>query len=157
MEEIDALHTDMMTFGGGLLHQLFYSEQEHKDKFGFARPEVPRPGITQEQVDFYKNVWRPLMSEWLTFRDKHQDSFWQNLPLSGAYDRVQDYRQRFLSVRAQAPAVQLKAIGPDPIAPKHDPDIPAGAGEVLKIAAYVGIGVAGIIALGHLSKSGGTT
>jgi hypothetical protein len=36
------------------------------------------------------------------FHEAHRNSFWQNLPFSGAWGRVQDFRARLLKIRDEA-------------------------------------------------------
>ncbi len=126
----------MMRFGQDLRDQLFLDAADH-----------PKPGVPEDKIALYLRVWRPLMSEWLTFRDVHKDSFWQNLPGSGAWDRVQDFRERMRLIRDQAKTQQFHLTGPDPLPPRRDPDLGDTATKVLKVAAYAGVGIAGLILL----------
>lgn len=127
-EETKQLHTEMMTFGQELSDQLF--------RLG----DIPKPGVSAAALSLYTKVWRPLMNEWITFHETHHDSFWQNLPFSGAWDRVQDFRTRLLKVREQAKKENFKLQTPDPT-PKSD-DL-----DIKKIGLIAGIGFAGLVVL----------
>lgn len=134
-EEVRSLHTEMMTFGQELADQLFLQDAAH---LGF---EVPRPGVPEDKIALYHKVWRPLMNEWLVFHDDHASSFWQNLPFSGAWDRVQDFRRRLIAVREEAKKEKFRLQTPDPTPPKTD-DL-----DVKKIALVAGAGLAGLVAI----------
>lgn len=140
-EAVAGLHTDMTTFGQELHDQLFLP----------GAFDQPRPGAPPDQLDLYRQVWRPLMNEWLQFRDVHANSFWQNLPFSGAWDRVQEFRQRLIAVRNQARAMHVRLVAPDPAPPRLDPEIP-DLGTPLRILAYGGVGVAAVLVLRSLAR-----
>jgi hypothetical protein len=147
-EETKALHTDMMSLGAELSAQLFLQDDAHR---AF---DIPKPDTPEDMLSMYSKVWRPLMNEWLSFHDAHHDSFWQNLPLSGAWDRIQDFRQRMIGVRDQAKKQRFKIDSPDPIAPKRDPDFTKTIEDAARVAAYVAIAIGGIFALKALSGGG---
>ncbi len=133
-EETKALHTEMMTFGQELSDQLFLKDEAHR------LGDIPKPGVTAAALSLYTKVWRPLMNEWIVFHQTHHDSFWQNLPFGGAWDRVQDFRTRLLKVRDQAKKENFKLQTPDPT-PKSD-DL-----DIKKIGLIAGIGFAGLVGL----------
>lgn len=144
-EEAASLHTEMMQFGQELRDQLFVPND--------AR-DVPLPGAPPEKIDLYHRVWRPLMAEWLKFHEDHAHSFWQNLPFSGAWDRIQDFRRRLIAVRSAAKEQQFRLVTPDPIPPKPDPDLTKTIEGAVKVAAYAAVGIGGILLLKILSKGG---
>jgi hypothetical protein len=133
-EETKALHTEMMTFGQEVQDQLFLQDDAHRGS------DTPRPGTPEDKIRLYTKVWRPLVLEWLKFHEEHQDSFWQNLPFSGAWDRVQDFRTRLVRVREEARREKFKIQTPEPT-PRND-DL-----DVKKIAIIAGAGLAGLVAL----------
>ena len=130
-EEVKELNTEMSTFGQELRGQVFL---QVGDKYVYA------PGATKEKIVLYEKVWRPLMDEWLKFHMEHHDSFWQNLPFGGAWDRVQDFRTRLLKIRDSAKKESFKLQTPDPT-PKTD------GLDFKKIALIAGAGFAGLVAL----------
>jgi hypothetical protein len=136
-EEIASLHTEMLQFGEEIARQLFGSDPQHR---AF---DVPLPGTPQDKIDLYHSVWRPLMNEWLAFRDVHGHSFWQNLPLSGAWDRIQEFRSRLIAVRDRARLRKINLMSPDPTPPKPDLDL----SQVARVAGYTAVGVGGIVLL----------
>lgn len=130
-EEVKALHTEMMTFGQELRGQVF---QASGDKYVYA------PGATKDKIALYEKVWRPLLDEWTQFHLEHHDSFWQNLPFGGAWDRVQDFRARLLKIREQARKDSFKLQTPDPVPKAEDLDLK-------KVALIAGAGFVGLVAL----------
>jgi hypothetical protein len=137
-EEVRTLHAEMMQFGQELRGQLFLDSADH-----------PRPGVTEDKIALYQKIWRPLMLDWLEFHEAHKDSFWQNLPFSGAWDRIVDFRQKLIAIRNEAKKQQFKIASPDPIPPQRDLDV----GGAVKVAVYVAIGIGGLVALRALTKS----
>jgi len=140
-EETATLHNDMMQFGQELHDQLFLQN------------DVARPGVPEAKIDLYRKIWRPLMNEWLEFHDVHSHSFWQNLPFSGAWDRIQDFRQRFLRVRDSAKAAQFQILTPEPLAPRRDLDLPKTVEGAVKVAAYAAVAIGGLFALKLLASA----
>lgn len=145
-EGVASLHTEMMQFGHDLADQIFLQDPSH---LGF---DTPRPGIPPEKVRLYQEVWRPLMNEWLRFQETHADSFWQNLPFSGAWDRLQDFRQRLLDVRNRAKATQFEIRTPEPLPPSRDPDPLTTTKDTIEIGAAI---VGGAIFLALLVRGKG--
>lgn len=133
-EEVKGLHTEMMTFGQELSDQLFLQDEAHRGG------QFPKPGVPEAKLSLYFKIWRPLMSEWIKFHELHQDSFWQNLPFGGAWDRVQDFRQRLLGIREQAKKESFKIQSPEPTVKTDDLDIK-------KVALIGAAGLAGLVAL----------
>lgn len=134
-EEASTLHTEMMQFGQELHDQLFQNAFDQ-----------PRPDVPEDKIKLYHEVWRPLMNEWTQFHEEHEH-WWNNLPLSGAWDRIQDFRQRFLDVRNKAKEMKFKLVSPDPLPVHKDPDITAETKDLLKTAGMVAIGVGGVFLL----------
>jgi hypothetical protein len=134
-EEVNSLHTEMMTFGQELANQLFLQDDVHR---GW---DLPRPGVSPDKLSLYKNVWRPLMNEWIKFHETHSSSFWQNLPFGGTWDRVQDFRKRLIAIREEAKKADFRLQSPDPTPPKTD-DM-----DVKKVAIVAGAGLVGLAAL----------
>lgn len=138
-DELDQLHGEIMQFGQEIIEQLF--QQDHP---GF---DIPRPDASPDMLAWRRTVWVPFMDEWMAFRQVHGDSFWQNLPLSGAWDRIQDFRQKLIAMRGLARQTGFQVRGPTPIQPRRDANVLEGVGDLwgaVKIAAYVGLGVGGI-------------
>jgi len=131
-EEADALHTDMMTFGKEMRDQLFL------DSF-----DQPRPDADPDKLKLYHEVWRPLMNEWLEFHEQHAH-WWSNLPLSGAWDKIQEYRQRFIAVRDKAKEMKFKLISPEPLKPHEDPKV-TDVGDMLKGITYAALAIGGVV------------
>jgi hypothetical protein len=138
-EEIRALHTDMTQFDGELNRQLFLQDDAHR---GF---DIPKPGTPEDKLSLYHSVWRPIMNEWLSFYADHHDSVIQNLPFSGSWDRTQEFRERFIRARDKAKEMKFSLMTPDPVAPKKDIDAGDVAKNVVKIVAYGGLGLVGLI------------
>lgn len=138
-EEIRALNTDMMQFGDELHRQLFLQDAAHR---GF---DVPAPGVPEDKIALYHSVWRPLVNEWLSFYEDHHDSVIQNLPFSGSWDRTQEFRERFIRARDKAKEMKFTLMSPDPVAPKKDLDTGDIAKNAVKIVAYGGLGIVGLL------------
>jgi hypothetical protein len=130
-DEVKSLHTEMTTFGQELRGQVFLASG---DKYVYA------PGATKEKIALYEKVWRPLMDEWTQFHLEHHDSFWQNLPFGGAWDRVQDFRARLIKIREQARKESFKLQTPEPTVKTEDLDIK-------KVALIGAAGLAGLVVL----------
>ena len=133
-EEVKALHTEMMTFGQELSDQLFLKDDARR------LGDFPKPGVPEAKIALYTKVWRPLMNEWLVFHQVHHDSFFQNLPFSGAWDHVQDFRARLIKIRDEAKKENFKLQTPDPTVKPEDLDLK-------KIALIAGAGFVGLVAL----------
>jgi hypothetical protein len=133
-EEVKGLHTEMMTFGQELSDQLYLQDEAHRGR------DIPKPGVPEAKLSLYTKVWRPLMNEWIVFHEAHHNSFWQNLPFSGAWDRVQDFRARLLKIRDEAKKENFKLQTPDPT-PKAD-DL-----DIKKISLVAAVGFAGLVGL----------
>ena len=140
-DELDQLHGEMMQFGQEMIEQLFRQEPEYR---GW---DIPRADASPAMLAWRRTVWVPFWDEWMKFRDVHGNSFWQNLPLSGAWDRIQDFRQRFIQIRDGARRANFRILGPTPIQPRRDPDPMDGLKDVwgaAKVGIYLGLGVAGV-------------
>jgi hypothetical protein len=121
----------MITFGQELKGQVFLASG---DKYVYA------PGATKDKIALYEKVWRPLMDEWTQFHLAHHDSFFQNLPFSGAWDHVQDFRARLIKIRDEAKKENFKLQTPDPTVKAEDLDLK-------KVALIAGAGFVGLVAL----------
>jgi hypothetical protein len=151
--EVASLHTEMMQFGKDLADQIFLRDDAHLSS------DIPRPGVPEEKIRLYQEIWRPLMNEWLRFHEIHADSILQNLPFSGAWDHTQDFRQRLLAVRDRAKAIKFDLRTPDPIPPHRDPEVDKLFGKTLedvtKVGGYVVVGILGIMLLRTLGSPRG--
>ena len=87
-------------------------------------------------------MWDPFRREWLSWRSDHQRPA-QLWPGSGAWDRIQDYRAKYIEIRNKAP---FKAVGPSPIAPedRRDPSLLGGLADFASTFKWVALGVLGI-------------
>lgn len=132
-EEVNSINTEMTTFGQEMRSQVFH--QKPDGTYAYA------PGSTAGKISLYERVWRPLMDEWGKFYLEHHDSFWQNLPLGGAWDRAQDFRSRLVKLRDQARKERFALQTPDPTPPKTDEV------DLKKIAVVAGAGLAGLALL----------
>jgi hypothetical protein len=133
-DEVKALHTEMMSFGQELSDQLFLQDEAHRNR------DIPKPGVPEDKIALYTKVWRPLMNEWIRFHEAHHDSFWQNLPFGGAWDRVQDFRSRLIKVRDEAKKENFRLQTPDPVMKTDGLDLK-------KIGLIAGAGLIGLVAL----------
>lgn len=102
-----------------------------------------------------KTTWQPFFDGWLRFHEDKKDVPLQSWPLSGTWDRIQDYRQRFIDTRKNAP---FKPTGPDPTSPegRKDPSFTEGITDLLKIGKYALIGVlaiGGVVALSSVASN----
>ena len=90
-----------------------------------------------------KTNWVPFRDDWQRFRSSKIDIPVQLWPGSGVWDRVQDYRKKFIEIRSKAP---FQATGPAPLSPedRRDPDLLGGLGDFFKDFKWVLIGVLGI-------------
>jgi len=140
-EEVAGLNTEMVSFGDELSRKIFGDDPGHR---AF---DLPLPGTAPDKIELYHAVWRPLMNEWLEFREAHGHSFWQNLPLSGAWDRVQDFRARLLRVRERAREHKLDLMTIDPSPPKPDLDLGDTFKKVATVAGYAAVGIGGLLLL----------
>lgn len=133
-EEVARLHAEMMAFGQELRTQLFGPTDSGFDQL--------LPGQPPELAEWYRLVWRPFVNDWLSFHAWHDDSFWQNLPLSGSWDKVQEFRKKFIDLdrEARAHGFRILKLPPDP--PKKDPDLTKDLTDAVKAALLV-LGVGG--------------
>jgi hypothetical protein len=100
------------------------------------------------------NVWDPFRQEWLSWRSDHQRPA-QLWPGSGAWDRIQDYRAKYIEIRNKAP---FKAVGPSPISPeaRRDPSLLGGLadfGSGLKWVVLGVLGVGGVLAVSSVASN----
>ena len=109
-------------------------------------------------VKWSRTVWLPFFDGWNAFYYQKIDIPAQTWPLSGTWDRIQEYRRQFIDLRNKAP---FKAQGPTPLDPSErtDPsltgglrDIWGGAGNVFGIVKWGLIGALGIGAVVALSS-----
>ena len=109
-------------------------------------------------VKWARTVWSPFFDGWNAFYHQKIDIPSQTWPLSGTWDRIQEYRRQFIDLRNKAP---FKAQGPTPLDPseRKDPslmgglrDIWGGAGDVFSLVKWGLIGALGIGAVVALSS-----
>jgi hypothetical protein len=50
-----------------------------------------------------RTTWQPFFNNWQLFHEEKKTIPWQTLPLSGTWDQIQDYWQKFLDTRRTAP------------------------------------------------------
>jgi hypothetical protein len=97
-----------------------------------------------------RSTWDPFFAGWMKFRSEKKDIPLQTWPLSGTWDRIQDYRTQFGDLYKKTP---FKPSGPRPLDPdRKDPSITGGIEELLKYGKYAIIGVLGIGAVVALSS-----
>lgn len=101
-----------------------------------------------------KMVWTPFYNGWRRFYDEKKHIALQTLPLSGTWDRIQDYRKKFVDTRNGAP---FTPSGPTPTDPsdRKDPSFTAGLGQVLTVGKYALIGalaLGGIVVLSGVAS-----
>lgn len=142
-EEIARLHAEMMAFGQELRTQLFGATSSFDQLL---------PGQRQELADWYRLVWRPFMNDWLDFHQWHENSFWQNLPLGGAWDKVQEFRKKFIDMDHEARAHGFRILKLPPEPPKKDPDLTKDLTSAIKTALIV-LGVGGGVLLAATAAS----
>jgi len=85
-----------------------------------------------------RNTWQPFFDTWMKLRELKQKPA-QTWPLSGTWDRIQEYRQQFRDLYDRAP---FKPSGPRPLDPRKDPSLFGDLGSVVKWS------VIGVLALG---------
>lgn len=87
-------------------------------------------------------IWEPFWSEWKSWHSDHLRPA-QLWPGSGAWDRIQDYRAKYIEIRNKAP---FKATGPAPITPetRRDPSLLGGLASFASAFKWVALGVLGI-------------
>ena len=101
-------------------------------------------------VQWSRSVWTPFFDGWRKFREEKKDIPLQTWPLSGTWDRIQDYRRQWVNLRKNAP---FKSRCPDPLDPdRKDPSITGIFGDVGKILKWGVIGALGIGAVVALSS-----
>ena len=88
------------------------------------------------------NVWDSFCQEWIFWRGDHLRPA-QLWPGSGAWDRIQDYRTKYIDIRNKAP---LKAAGPAPLSPedRRDPSLLGGLSDFGSTFKWVLLGVLGV-------------
>ena len=100
------------------------------------------------------NIWDPFRQEWIFWRGDHLRPA-QLWPGSGAWDRIQDYRAKYIDIRNKAP---FKAAGPAPIAPegRRDPSLLGGLadfGSTFKWVLLGVLGVGGVLAVSSIASN----
>jgi hypothetical protein len=99
--------------------------------------------------------WDPFNSDWQRFRSEKIDIPSQLWPGSGVWDRVQDYRKKFIEIRGKAP---FKATGPAPLSPeaRRDPSLLGGLadfGSGFKWVLLGVLGVGGVLAVSSIASN----
>jgi hypothetical protein len=101
-----------------------------------ARGEMP---LTQ----WRRSTWEPFLAGWMKFHGEKKDIPLQAWPLSGTWDRIQDYRKQFVDLYSNAP---FKPTGPSPLDPdRKDPSITAGLEKFGKYILIGGLAIAGVV------------
>ncbi len=102
-------------------------------------------------VQWTRSVWRPFFDSWQKFHSEKKDIPFQTWPLSGTWDRIQDYRKQWIDLRKNAP---FKSKCPQPLDPssRTDPSLTNIFGDVGKILKWGVIGALGIGAVVALSS-----
>ncbi len=99
-------------------------------------------------IKWKRSVWDPFFAGWRKFYGEKKDIPLQTWPLSGTWDRIQDYRKQYVDLRKNAP---FKSKGPAPLDPdRKDPSVTGGFQDLLKILKWglIGIlGIGGVVAL----------
>lgn len=100
------------------------------------------------------NIWDPFGQEWNSWRSDHLRPA-QLWPGSGAWDRIQDYRAKYIELRNKAP---FKAAGPTPIAPeaRRDPSLLGGLasfGSGFKWVVLGVLGIGGVVAVSAIASN----
>lgn len=106
------------------------------DQIAAAKATTLGHGATALEM-WDRNVWQPFFNTWMKLRELKQKPA-QTWPLSGTWERIQDYRQQFRSLYFGAP---FKPSGAPPMDPadRRDPSI---GGDVLSVLKWAAIGVA---------------
>ena len=109
-------------------------------------------------LTWVQRAWKPFYDNWRVFYEQKTEVPAQTWPLTGTWDRIQEYRRQFIDLRNKAP---FKAQGPTPLDPtaRTDPnltgglrDLWGGAGNVFGIVKWGLIGALGIGAVVALSS-----
>jgi hypothetical protein len=170
--EIDQLHSEYMQFQQQLQNQVYLTSSEARMAglgYGAAPEEIKqgkgyvpegtfaRPGVSPDLLTWSRDAFSPFGKAWLAFRSEHKDIPWQNLPLSGTWDRIQDFRQKLINLRASAISRGFKiAKGTEPMDPRKDPsftDAFKALGDVAKYALYGGLAIGGAWAVSKIVQS----
>ena len=90
-----------------------------------------------------RTIWNPFNKDWQLFRESKIDIPAQLWPGSGVWDRVQDYRKKFIEIRSKAP---FNPTGPEPLSPegRKDPSLLGGLQDFFSDFKWVLIGVLGV-------------
>lgn len=102
-------------------------------------------------LEWDRTVWKPFLNAWINWRSAKKDIALQLWPMSGTWDHIQDQRQKFIDIRANAP---FKSAGPKPRDPQHDPSLTGFFEEIAKLGKWglIGIlGIGGVIALSSVA------
>jgi hypothetical protein len=112
-----------------------------------------------QQAAWYTTTWKPFFDDWSRFYHEKKDINWQMLPGSGTWDHIQDYRGKLIAIRNAAP---FTPAGPAPLNPetRRDQDVFGGLGDALKgagsfvkYAAFAGLGLVAVVALGSVVQN----
>ena len=106
-------------------------------------------------VQWKRSVWDPFIAGWTKFYREKKDIPLQTWPLSGTWDRIQEYRQQWIDLRKNAP---FKSKCPDPLDPssRKDPsltDIFGSAGKILKWGIIGALGIGAVVALSSVASN----
>lgn len=101
------------------------------------------------------DAWDAFKGNWLRWHSQKTTVPAQTWPLSGTWDRAQEYRQQFVSLVNRAPFTPVMT----PLDPsdRQDPSLTGGLGDALKsmgtmakVVIYGGLGIVGLIVLSSL-------
>jgi hypothetical protein len=136
-DELNQLHNEIMQFGQEVRDQIFTH-----GTWNFL------PGVTSQNplYKYFLTVWEPFINGWLAFRGEKIDIPLQTLPLSGTWDRIQDYRKKLIDIRKIFMDLGFSVVGPDPLNPRKDPSLFDPAREIWKVVKVVILVV--IVAIG---------
>jgi len=103
----------------------------------------------------FVSMWDTFKWNWMRFHSEKVSVPAQTWPLSGTWDRVQDYRQQFLAIFRKAPF--QPTMTPMEVDGRRDPDLTGGigdffgsAGTVVKVAIYGGLALVGAVAVASI-------
>lgn len=112
-----------------------------------TRSELEAKALGQSPlVQWKRSTWDPFFGGWTKFRSEKKDIPLQTWPLSGTWDRIQEYRQQWIDLRKNAP---FKSKCPEPLDPssRKDPSFTDMFKDLGNIAKY---GLIGLLAIGGI-------
>jgi len=104
-------------------------------------------------VQWDRSTWTPFFASWSKFHGEKKDIPLQTWPLSGTWDRIQDYRTQFINLYNKAP---FKSNCPKPLDPRKDPSLTGGLeeiGKIVRYAAYGGLVLGGVFVVAKIIEA----